>query len=230
MLTSLWVVCARCRLQAPIAAHGRLRQFLEAGSQEGRQVIETIQSTSPASTAIETPPRPAEALRVSFSSHHVLRRADPNDYCPERGWGTPPFCGFLFEKSKGSWSSYTLPLRFTADSVLVGTDSSQGKGQIISNINACLAVQDTIKPTLGPYGGDLLMVDANGRQTITNDGATVMKVRVPSGRERSEQDLTLGSFWTLSTRPPGSSSTSRGRKMRKWETVQPRWLSWPARS
>jgi T-complex protein 1 subunit eta len=37
-------------------------------------------------------------------------------------------------------------------------------------------VQSTIKGTLGPYGGDLLMVDENGRQTITNDGATVMKV------------------------------------------------------
>ncbi|KAK2610260.1 hypothetical protein N8I77_003708 [Diaporthe amygdali] len=57
-----------------------------------------------------------------------------------------------------------------------GTDSSQGKPQIISNINACLAVQATIKSTLGPYGGDLLMVDENGRQTITNDGATVMKL------------------------------------------------------
>jgi T-complex protein 1 subunit eta len=57
-----------------------------------------------------------------------------------------------------------------------GTDSSQGKGQIISNINACLAVQSTVKSTLGPYGGDLLLVDENGRQTITNDGATVMKL------------------------------------------------------
>ncbi|OCK86185.1 hypothetical protein K432DRAFT_421221 [Lepidopterella palustris CBS 459.81] len=57
-----------------------------------------------------------------------------------------------------------------------GTDQSQGRGQIISNINACLAVQETIKGTLGPYGGDLLMVDQNGRQTITNDGATVMKL------------------------------------------------------
>ena len=57
-----------------------------------------------------------------------------------------------------------------------GTDSSQGKGQIITNIQACLAVQETIKSTLGPYGGDLLMIDENGRQTITNDGATVMKV------------------------------------------------------
>lgn len=47
----------------------------------------------------------------------------------------------------------------------------------MSNINACVAVQSTIKSTLGPYGGDLLLVDENGRQTITNDGATVMKVR-----------------------------------------------------
>lgn len=37
-------------------------------------------------------------------------------------------------------------------------------------------MQSTIKGTLGPYGGDVLLVDANGRQTITNDGATVMKV------------------------------------------------------
>lgn len=59
-----------------------------------------------------------------------------------------------------------------------GTDASQGKGQIISNINACVAVQSTVKSTLGPYGGDLLLVDSNGRQTITNDGATVMKVRI----------------------------------------------------
>jgi T-complex protein 1 subunit eta len=58
-----------------------------------------------------------------------------------------------------------------------GTDTSQGKGQILSNINACIAVQSTIKSTLGPYGGDLLLVDSNGKQTITNDGATVMKVR-----------------------------------------------------
>jgi T-complex protein 1 subunit eta len=61
---------------------------------------------------------------------------------------------------------------------ILGTDDSQGKGQMISNINACIAVQSTIKSTLGPYGGDLLLVDGNGRQTITNDGATVMKVYI----------------------------------------------------
>jgi T-complex protein 1 subunit eta len=63
-----------------------------------------------------------------------------------------------------------------ADHLHSGTDQSQGRGQIVSNINACLAVQHTIKSTLGPYGGDLLLVDENGKQTITNDGATVMKL------------------------------------------------------
>ena len=37
-------------------------------------------------------------------------------------------------------------------------------------------MQNTIKTTLGPYGGDLLLVDSNGKQTITNDGATVMRL------------------------------------------------------
>ncbi|KAK5625152.1 hypothetical protein RRF57_000868 [Xylaria bambusicola] len=63
-----------------------------------------------------------------------------------------------------------------------GTDTSQGKGQIISNISACQAVQATIKPTLGPYGGDLLMIDENGRQTITNDGATLLDIVHPAAR------------------------------------------------
>ncbi|ORY84402.1 chaperonin-containing T-complex eta subunit Cct7 [Protomyces lactucae-debilis] len=57
-----------------------------------------------------------------------------------------------------------------------GTDNSQGRGQLISNINACIAVQDTIRTTLGPLGADKLMVDAQGHVTISNDGATIMKL------------------------------------------------------
>ncbi|KAH3671442.1 hypothetical protein WICMUC_004623 [Wickerhamomyces mucosus] len=57
-----------------------------------------------------------------------------------------------------------------------GTDTSQGKGQIISNINACLAIQDTLKPTLGPLGSDILIVGSNGKTTISNDGATILKL------------------------------------------------------
>jgi T-complex protein 1 subunit eta len=41
-----------------------------------------------------------------------------------------------------------------------GTDTSQGKGQLLSNINACLAVGDTIRTTLGPRGMDKLIVDS----------------------------------------------------------------------
>lgn len=57
-----------------------------------------------------------------------------------------------------------------------GTDSSQGKGQILNNINACLAIQETLKPTLGPFGSDILIKSSNGRTTISNDGATILKL------------------------------------------------------
>ncbi|CEP60047.1 chaperonin-containing T-complex subunit CCT7 LALA0_S01e01794g [Lachancea lanzarotensis] len=57
-----------------------------------------------------------------------------------------------------------------------GTDASQGRGQIISNINACLAIQDSLRPTLGPLGSDILIVSSNGKTTISNDGATILKL------------------------------------------------------
>ncbi|GAV48746.1 hypothetical protein ZYGR_0N01500 [Zygosaccharomyces rouxii] len=57
-----------------------------------------------------------------------------------------------------------------------GTDTSQGRGQIISNINACVAVQEALKPTLGPLGSDILIVSGSGKTTISNDGATILKL------------------------------------------------------
>ncbi|CAI4034314.1 hypothetical protein SMKI_10G1010 [Saccharomyces mikatae IFO 1815] len=57
-----------------------------------------------------------------------------------------------------------------------GTDASQGRGQIISNINACVAVQEALKPTLGPLGSDILIVTSNQKTTISNDGATILKL------------------------------------------------------
>lgn len=56
-----------------------------------------------------------------------------------------------------------------------GTDTSQGKSQIISNINACQAVADTVRTTLGPRGMDKLVFDGQ-RTTISNDGATIMRL------------------------------------------------------
>lgn len=56
-----------------------------------------------------------------------------------------------------------------------GTESDQGKAQIINNISACQLVASTIKTTLGPRGMDKLIIDGKGTVTITNDGATILK-------------------------------------------------------
>lgn len=46
----------------------------------------------------------------------------------------------------------------------------------MANINACLAVTDAIRTTLGPRGMDKLIVNNNGQATISNDGATILKL------------------------------------------------------
>lgn len=56
-----------------------------------------------------------------------------------------------------------------------GTDTSQGLGQLISNINACEAIANIVKTTLGPCGMDKLVYSGT-KVTISNDGATVMKL------------------------------------------------------
>ena len=57
-----------------------------------------------------------------------------------------------------------------------GTDTSQGKGQLLSNISACLAIAETLASTLGPRGMDKLIVNERGEAQITNDGATILKL------------------------------------------------------
>lgn len=68
-----------------------------------------------------------------------------------------------------------------------GTDTSQGRGQLLSNISACMTVADVVRTTLGPRGMDKLMVDNKGKVTvawsdlfckvtISNDGATILKL------------------------------------------------------
>ena len=87
-------------------------------------------------------------------------------------------------------------------------------------------MQSTIKSTLGPYGGDLLLVDANGRQTITNDGATVMKVRlkmIEAARNSNGTD-DVGSFLILSILPPEYLRILLDLRMRKLEMALHLWL------
>ena len=47
---------------------------------------------------------------------------------------------------------------------------------MVSNINACTAVADTVRTTLGPCGMDKLIHDDKGGTTISNDGATIMRL------------------------------------------------------
>jgi len=42
-----------------------------------------------------------------------------------------------------------------------GTDTSQGAPQIVSNINACQAVAEAVRTTLGPRGMDKLISDGS---------------------------------------------------------------------
>jgi T-complex protein 1 subunit eta len=57
-----------------------------------------------------------------------------------------------------------------------GTDTSQGRAQLISNINACSAVVEILQTTLGPRGLDKLIYSSNANTTISNDGATIMNL------------------------------------------------------
>jgi T-complex protein 1 subunit eta len=57
-----------------------------------------------------------------------------------------------------------------------GTESSQGIPHLVSNINACQALADAVRTTLGPRGMDKLIVDNHGKSTISNDGATIMNL------------------------------------------------------
>ncbi|XP_013911519.1 PREDICTED: T-complex protein 1 subunit eta [Thamnophis sirtalis] len=57
-----------------------------------------------------------------------------------------------------------------------GTDTSQGIPQLVSNISACQVIAEAVRTTLGPRGMDKLIVDDRGKTTISNDGATILKL------------------------------------------------------
>ena len=57
-----------------------------------------------------------------------------------------------------------------------GTDTSQGIPQLVSNITACNTIVEVLKTTMGPRGMDKLIYSSNGKTTISNDGATIIKL------------------------------------------------------
>ena len=66
-----------------------------------------------------------------------------------------------------------------------GTENLQGKEEILSNIEACLALVEIIRTTLGPRGMDKMIISDGGSTTISNDGATIIKllnIEHPAGK------------------------------------------------
>ena len=66
-----------------------------------------------------------------------------------------------------------------------GTENTQGKEEILSNIEACLALVEIIRTTLGPRGMDKMIISDGGSTTISNDGATIIKllnIEHPAGK------------------------------------------------
>ena len=66
-----------------------------------------------------------------------------------------------------------------------GTENTQGQEEILSNIEACLALVEIIRTTLGPRGMDKMIISDGGSTTISNDGATIIKllnIEHPAGK------------------------------------------------
>lgn len=57
-----------------------------------------------------------------------------------------------------------------------GVEESQGTGHLLANITACQMVADAIRTTLGPRGMDKVIIQGEDRMTISNDGATILKL------------------------------------------------------
>ena len=56
-----------------------------------------------------------------------------------------------------------------------GTEETSEREARRQNINAMMAIAETVKSTLGPKGMSKMLVDSLGDSTITSDGATILK-------------------------------------------------------
>lgn len=55
-------------------------------------------------------------------------------------------------------------------------DRQTGQDVRTQNVMACQAIANIVKTSLGPVGLDKMLVDDIGDVTITNDGATILKM------------------------------------------------------
>lgn len=71
-----------------------------------------------------------------------------------------------------------------SDTLFLNGERIQGEDVRNQNVNACLALANVVKSSLGPVGLDKFLVDDIGEVTVTNDGATILSlldVKHPAG-------------------------------------------------
>jgi T-complex protein 1 subunit beta len=56
-----------------------------------------------------------------------------------------------------------------------GAEETKGEGARLTTFVGAIAVGDLVKTTLGPKGMDKILMSADGKVTVTNDGATILK-------------------------------------------------------
>ncbi|CAG2197075.1 T-complex protein 1 subunit alpha-like [Mytilus galloprovincialis] len=64
----------------------------------------------------------------------------------------------------------------TTTALTVGGNRTTGQSVRTQNVNAACAIANIVKSSLGPVGLDKMLVDDIGDVTITNDGATILKL------------------------------------------------------
>ena len=86
-----------------------------------------------------------------------------------------------------------------------GTKRDKGKDAQFNNIQAAMAISNSVKSSLGPRGMDKMLVDSVGDVVITNDGVTILKemdVQHPAAKMLVEvaktQDAEVGDGTTTS--------------------------------
>mmetsp|Transcript_9087 Transcript_9087/g.27333 ORF Transcript_9087/g.27333 Transcript_9087/m.27333 type:complete len:544 (+) Transcript_9087:77-1708(+) len=61
-------------------------------------------------------------------------------------------------------------------SLSIDGERQQGQDVRTANVTACVAIANIVKSSLGPVGLDKMLVDQVGDVTVTNDGATILKL------------------------------------------------------
>lgn len=95
----------------------------------------------------------------------------------------------------------------------VDGEREQGQDVRTANVTACVAIANIVKSSLGPVGLDKMLVDQMGDVTVTNDGATILKlleVEHPSAKLLVELAQQQDEEFGDGTAPEGGVGAGRG--------------------